>query len=83
MKLFFGSVIAAAVWANVACSQAPPNRWGPGSILDDRPLLSRGNDPLVATGLTAGTPGPYLPNPNDPTRLSPTYPAGGSLFAGD
>jgi hypothetical protein len=82
MKLFFGSVIAAAVWANIAHSQAPPNRSGPGSSIfvnpDDGSLLSRpGNYPLSATGLTAGTPGPYLPNPNDPTGLSPTYPTSG------
>jgi hypothetical protein len=91
MKLFFGSVIAAALWVNIAHSQAPPNRSGPGSSIpvspDDRPLLSRPcNYPLSATGLMAGTPGPYLPNPNDPARLSPTDPACGglpSLFGGE
>jgi hypothetical protein len=91
MKLLFGSVIAAALWASIAHSQAPPNRSGPGSSIpvspDDRPLLSRpGNYPFGATGLTAGTPGPYLPNPNDPTRLSPSYPTSGefpSLFVGE
>jgi hypothetical protein len=82
MKLFFGTVIAAALCANIAHSQAPPNRSGPGTSIpvnpDDGPLLYRpGNYPLNATGLTAGTPGPYLPNPNDPTGLSPTYPTSG------
>jgi hypothetical protein len=82
MKLCFGSVIAAALWATIAQTQALPN--GPGLAssmpvsLDDRPLMSRPGDyPLSATGVTAGMPGPYLPNPNDPTRLSPTY-SGGS-----
>jgi hypothetical protein len=91
MKLSFGSVIAAALWVNVAQTQALPNRSGPGSSIpvspDDRPLLSRPSDyPLSATGLTAGTPGPYLPNPNDPTSWSPTYPTSGgfpSLFVGE
>jgi len=81
MKLFFGSVVAAAVWANMACSQAPPVRSGPGSGPDHAPVLSRlGNDSLSATGLTAGMPGPYLPNPDDPTRVDPVYP---SLFVGE
>lgn len=89
MKLCFGCVIAAALWANIAQSQALPNGSGPGSSIplspDDRPLLSRpGNDALSATGLTAGTPGPYLPNPSDPTRFS-LLSSGGfpSLFAGE
>jgi hypothetical protein len=87
MKLCFGSVIAAALWANIAQTQALPNGFGPGSSMpvspDDRPLLSRpGHYPLSATGVTAGTPGPYLPNPNDPTRLSPRY-GFPSLFAGE
>jgi hypothetical protein len=81
MKLCFGSVIAAALWANIAQTQALPNGSGPGSSMpvspDDGPLLSQpGNYPLSATGVTAGTPGPYLPNPNDSTRLSLTYSGG-------
>ena len=89
MKLSFGSVVAAALWANIAHAQALPNGFGPGSSIpgspDDTPLLSRpGNYPLSATGLTAGTPGPFLPNPNDPTRLSATYSGGfPSLFMGE
>lgn len=89
MKLSFGSVIAAALWVNIAQTQTLPSGSGPGSSMpvspDDRPLLSRpGNYPLSATGLTAGMPGPYLPNPSDPTRLSLPY-AGGvpSLFVGE
>jgi hypothetical protein len=89
MKLCFGSVIAAALWANIAQTQALPNGSGPGSSIsvspDDRPLLSRpGHYPLSVTGVMAGTPGPYLPNPNDPTRWSPTYSGGfPSLFVGE
>jgi len=89
MKLCFGSVIAAALWANIAQAQALPNGFGPASSIpvspDDRPLLSRPLDyPLSASGLTAGRPGPYLPNPNDPTRLSPTFSGGfPSLMSGE
>ena len=89
MKLSFGSVIAAALWANIAQTQALPNGFGPGSSIpvspDDRLLFSRPlNYPLSASGLTAGTPGPYLPNPNDPTRLLPTYSGEfPSLFSGE
>jgi hypothetical protein len=84
MKLCFGSVIAAALGANIAQTQALPNGFGPGSSSpDDRLLFSRPlNYPLSVSGLTAGTPGPYLPNPNDPTRLPPTYSGGfPSLFS--
>jgi hypothetical protein len=82
-------VMVVALWANVAQTQALPNRSGPASSIgpDDGSLSSQlGNYPLNATGLTAGAPGPYLPNPNDPTRLSPTYPTSGafpSLFVGE
>jgi hypothetical protein len=80
MKLWFGSVMAATLWSTIAQTQVLPNSFGPGSSIplgpDDRPLLSRpSNRSWAATGLTAGMPGPYLPNPNDPTRLSPTFPA--------
>ena len=90
MRLSFGSAIAVTLWATVAQTQVlPPS--GPGSSIpvspDDRPLLSRpSNYPLSATGLTAGMPGPYLPNPNDPTRWSPTLPSSGvspSPFVGE
>jgi hypothetical protein len=85
MKLCFGSVIAAVLWANIAQTQALPNGFGPGSSMpvspDDTPLLSRpGHYPLSATGVTAGTPGPYLPNPNDPTSPRYGFP---SLFVGE
>jgi hypothetical protein len=89
MKLSFGSVIAAALWAQIAQAQALPNGCAPGTSIpvspDNTPLLSRpGIYPSSATGLTAGTPGPYLPNPDDPTRLS-LMQCGGfpSLFMGE
>jgi len=76
MKLSFGSVMAITLWATTAQTQVLPS--GPGSSIpvspDDRPLLSRPtNRSLGATGLGAGTPGPFLPNPSDPTR----FPASG------
>jgi hypothetical protein len=82
MKLSLGSAIAATLWATTAHTQALTNPTGPGSSIpvspDDRPLLSRpSNHAFSATGLAAGTPGPFLPNPNDPTRLSPTSPLSG------
>jgi hypothetical protein len=91
MKLSFGSVIAVTMWATIAQTQVLQNPSGPGSSIpvspDDSPFLRRpSNYPLGATGLTAGRPGPYLPNPNDPTRLSPTFPASGvspSPFVGE
>jgi len=91
MKLSLGSAIAATLWAATAHAQILLNLTGPGSSIpvgpDDRPLLSRpGNYALSATGLAAGTPGPFLPNPNDPTGLSPTFPTLGvspSQFAGE
>ncbi len=82
MKLSFGSVMAVTLWATTAQTQVLPNLSGPGSSIpvspDDRPLLSRpSNYPFSATGLGAGTPGPFLPNPNDPTTLSSTFPSSG------
>lgn len=84
MKLSFGSAIAVTAWAAIAHAQVLPSPSGPGSSIpvspDDRPFVSRPrNYPLSATGLMAGLPGPYLPNPNDPTRLSPTFPSSGVL----
>jgi hypothetical protein len=77
MKLWLASVVAVTLWATAAQTQLLPS--GPGSSIpvspDDRPLLSRPSRyPFSATGLGAGTPGPYLPNPNDPTTLSSTFP---------
>jgi hypothetical protein len=91
MKLSFGSAIAVTLWATIAHTQVLPNTSGPASSIpvspDDRPLISRpSNRSLAATGQTAGMPGPYLPNPNDPTRLSPTFPTSGvppSQFVGE
>jgi len=82
MKLSFGSVMAVTLWSTIAQSQILPNSSGPRSSMpvspDDRPLLSRPNSGAwAATGLTAGMPGPYLPDPNDPTRFSPTFPSMG------
>jgi len=82
MKLAFGSVVVMTLWFTIAHAQVFPNLSGPGSSIplgpDDRPLLSRpGNHSFSATGLAAGTPGPFLPNPNDPTGLSPTFPSAG------
>jgi hypothetical protein len=84
MKLCFGSVVAATLWSTIAQAQVLPSQSGRGSSIavspDDSPLLSRpGNRSWAATGLTAGMPGPYLPNPNDPTRLSPTFPTMGVI----
>jgi hypothetical protein len=80
MKLCFASVVAVTLWATAAQTQLLPS--GPGSSIpvspDDRPLLSRPSHyPFSATGLGAGTPGPFLPNPNDPTTLSSTFPSAG------
>ena len=91
MKLSFGSVLATTLWATVAQTQALPNPSGPGSSItvdpDNRPLLSRpSNYAFSTTGLAAGTPGPFLPNPNSPTRLSLTFPSWGgppSPFVGE
>ena len=91
MKLSFGPAIAVTLWATVAQTQVLPNPSRPGSSIpvspDDRPFISRpSHRALAATGLTAGMPGPYLPNPNDPTRLSPTFPTSGmspALFVGE
>jgi len=76
MKLSFASIMAVALWATTTTAQTQvlPNPSGPGSSIplspDDRPLLSRSrNHSFSATGLGAGTPGLFLPNPNDPTRL--------------
>ena len=80
MKLWFGPAIAVTLWGTMAQTQVLPNSSGPRSSIpvspDDRPLLSRpSNRSWAASGLTGGMPGPYLPNPNDPTRLSPTFPS--------
>ena len=79
MKLWFGSVMAVTLWSAMAQTQVFPNPSGPGSSIplspDDRPLLSRPRNHLFDTiGPAAGTPGPFLPNPNDPTALSSTFP---------
>ena len=78
MKLSFGSVMAITLWATAAQTQVLPS--GPGSSIpvspDDRPLLNRpSNYPFSATGLGAGAPGPFLPNPSDPTTLLSTFPS--------
>ena len=91
MKLSFGSAIAVTLWATVAQAQVLPNPPGFGSSTpvgpDDKSLVSRPrNYPISATGLTAGMPGPCRPNPNDPTRLSSTFPTSGvspSPFVGE
>jgi hypothetical protein len=42
---------------------------------ENAPLVSRpAGYPLIAIGLIAVTPGPYLPNPNDPATLLPVSP---------
>lgn len=68
------ATMAGTLWAAVAHAQVLPSS-GPGSSIpvgpDDVPLLTRAADrPPGATGLTAGMPGPYLPNPNDPADVS-------------
>jgi hypothetical protein len=71
MKLSLAAAMAGTLWATVALGQALPTS-GPVSSTalgpDDMPLvLRRVTDyPLSAAGLTAGMPGPYLPNPGDP-----------------
>jgi hypothetical protein len=72
MKLSVGAAMAVTLWATAAQTQVLPS--GPGTSIplspDDRPLLSRpSNHSFIETGLGAGTPGPFLPNPNDPTRF--------------
>jgi hypothetical protein len=75
MKMSFGSLLMAlTLWTTIAQTEVLLNPSGPGSLIpvgpDDTPLLSRpGNYSLGATGLAAGNPGPFLPNPNDPTRF--------------
>ena len=91
MKLSFWSALAITLWTTIAQTEVLSNPFGPGSATpvdpEDRPLLSMSrNHSLSATGLTAGTPGPFLPNANDPTKLSPTFPTWGespSPFAGE
>jgi hypothetical protein len=70
MKLSLAAAMAGALWATVAPGQVVPSS-GPGSVIpvgpDDTPLVRQAKAyPLSASGLTAGMPGPYLPNPSDP-----------------
>jgi hypothetical protein len=71
-----GGALAGAPWAAHAqvLAQVLPSS-GPGSLIpvgpDDTPLARRADgQPLRAVGLVVGMPGPYLPDPNDPTRPS-------------
>jgi hypothetical protein len=79
MKLSLAAATAATLWAAVAQAQVLPSS-GPGSTIpvspDDTPLVRRPDDhPLLrATGLITAMPGPYLPNPNDPTKWVRTSP---------
>jgi hypothetical protein len=91
MKLSFWSALAITLWTTIAQTEVLSNPSWPGSAIpvdpEDRPLLSMPrNHSLSATALGAGTPGPFLPNVNDPTKLSPTFPTWGespSPFAGE
>jgi hypothetical protein len=74
MKLSLAAAMAGTLWAAVAHAQALPSS-GPGSTIpvspDDTPLVTReGGYPVSATGMMAGRPGPYLPNPSDPATPS-------------
>jgi hypothetical protein len=74
MKLSLAAAMAATLWTAVAHAQVLPSS-GPGSTIpvspDDTPLVSRPDDHLLhAAGVITAMPGPYLPNPNDPARLS-------------
>jgi hypothetical protein len=78
MKLSLAAAMAGTLWATVAQGQVLPSS-GPGSSIpvgpDDTPLVRRAFDePLSATGLTAGMPGPYRPNPSDPTGMLSAFP---------
>ncbi len=82
MKGSVGTVFALILWAFLAQIHVLANPPGPGSSVpvspDDTPLLtpSKNLSPNI-TGFSAGTPGPFLPNANDPTKFSPTYPSSG------
>jgi hypothetical protein len=78
MKLSLAAVMAGTLWASVAHAQVLPSS-GPESSIpvgpDDRPLVNRSSDDLfIVTGLWAGMPGPFLPNPSDPTRVLSKHP---------
>jgi hypothetical protein len=81
MKHSIAAATAGALWAAAAHAQVLPSS-GPESTIpvgpDDTPLVSRPADPpLRAASLLAAMPGPYLPNPNDPTTVLPILPEGG------
>lgn len=83
MKLSIGSILAAMLWAAAVHAQAFPDQRGPANAApvnpDERTPLSRpAKPPPGTTGMAAGTPGPYLPNANDPTKSSPTSPKSGA-----
>jgi hypothetical protein len=71
MKPSFAAAMAATLWAAVAQAQVLPSS-GPDSKIpvgpDDTPLIRRA-DHRIAIELTAGAPGPFLPNPGDPTKM--------------
>jgi len=82
MKLSFASIVAATLWAAAVHAQVFQGPHGPAGAApaspDDKTPLHRPAHRLPSTtGMASGTPGPFLPNPNDPTRSSPTVPDAG------
>jgi hypothetical protein len=79
MKLSLAAAMAGTLWATFAHTEVLTSP-GPASAIsvspDDTPLVRRARAYSAgAAGLLAGTPGPYLPNPSDPTWvLSSKYP---------
>jgi len=89
MKLSFGCMIAATLWAGAAYAQTfqgLPGQTSSAAVSPDDAVSSDDRTPLnqptrrppTTTGMAAGTPGPFLPNPNDPTKSSPTVPDAGA-----
>ncbi len=69
MKLSLAAGMLGMLWFTLSQAQVlPPS--GPRSAVphdpSDAPLVRpAADDPLAATGFTAGTPGPYLPSPDE------------------
>jgi hypothetical protein len=78
MKLSLAAAMAGTLWATVAHAEVLTTS-GPGSAIpvspDDTPLVTwESGYPVGTAGLLAGTPGPYLPDPSDPTWVMVTRP---------
>ena len=82
MKLSFWSAMAAMLWAASVQAQVLQGQPGPASTApmspDERTPLTQPTHRLPSTtGMASGTPGPFLPNANNPTKSSPMLPSPG------